>query len=47
MHHSTVLYAVQEGYAIVVSSWARVYFMVFYMIAAVSILGFHSTLKIK
>jgi len=27
---------VQEGYANVVSSWARVYFMVFYMIASVS-----------
>jgi len=28
---------VQEGYAIVVSGWARVYFMIFYMIVVVCI----------
>ena len=34
-YSSTVLYGVQEGYATVVSSWARLYFMIFYVIVVV------------
>jgi len=37
MSIGSVLLLVQEGYAAVVSSWARIYFMTFYVIVVVCI----------
>jgi len=37
LYISTVVYCVQEGFAAVVSGWARLYFMIFYIIIVVGI----------